>query len=316
MANIRNNTMKEIKQIINVIIIICFFLFWTQIKAQNDSINSGVYYDYGTLLNKIEESILNSKLDFIWLASSTNFKNSYSKNRIRSIVKEINKYFKENKYSSFKEYGNAGTTYGRKTIDGENYNENIFTHIPKFEKEEINTLLYNIIHANLYIVLTMREDGLLELEKIEFNNKLRFDKGFNINKHLNKFLKEDSLYNVRITMYKKDSVNLICSRFTKAKSINDLNLKGIKQLKITDNNITIDKDNFSKIQIYQGKIAVDDSGNISRTGNKCTEIIYTNPNTLLITDSNKYGLFELEDESILNEYLIKKIITFANNVYN
>ncbi|NRR93374.1 hypothetical protein HSX10_17505 [Winogradskyella undariae] len=307
--------MKEIKQTINVFTIIYFILFWTQTNAQNDSINSSVYYDYSILLNKIEESILNSNLDFIWSASSTNFKNKYSKNRIKSIVKEINKYFKKNEYSSFSEYGNAGKKNSRKNIDGINYCEYKFEHIPTFEKEEINTRLFNIIYADLHIEFSMREDGLLELEIIEFNNKLRFDKDFNINTHLKNFLKKDSSYNEKIQLFIKDSVYLVCNGFSKAKNI-DFNLKDIKQLKITDNNINIDKDHYSRILIFKEKTVGDGLGNISRTGNESIEIIFTNPNTLLITDSNKYGLFQLKEKSILIEYLNKKIITFANTVYN
>ncbi|WP_348715153.1 hypothetical protein [Tenacibaculum sp. 190130A14a] len=277
-----------------------FFSSYAQQKNQNRILKKEYFNNTEKMFTAIHKGILNSNIEDLYNDCSEDFKLKKSKKDLSLIIENINEYFQKEGITNFEGFKNGKKeSNSRRYVNGNLLVEKKYFHSPKKIKEEVNTLFSKAIDVDLNIEL-IRNGDTWKINKIEFLTDLILNNDFDFNLELQNFLQKDSSAIIEyIETYERNNFFTTQKVVLKSKVIN-LNLSGLEQADY----IYKDLDTSKFIRL-----------SFTKSSNESIEIMFFEPNKILISNSEKYGFYLIKGMTNLKDYIKNRIKTHANNIY-
>jgi len=304
--------MRRIPILITFLVFQCFHL---QSQERNVSdIDKSILRDHDQVYALLVDHIRESDIQSIWSFGSNQLKQNSSLDELKMQLESFNAYLKENQYHSFEDFNNNGVSNEDTFREGnKRHKTRTFRSTPLYLKEKINPILTHPISTNLSLKLVWNGDIWL-LDSIGFK-RMDFEQEYDIEKHITDFLIADTTkydFVVRITIFKKDHFKLITQG-----DLEELDLKMLISDRVgaSRESSSIDPEHYSSILIQRRSIHEDAPNTDRKDLYEYLEMLFTDSNQVLISDSAQYGIYRIQEQSNLPEFIRNIVITFTNNGY-
>ena len=305
--------MKYMKPLFNILFLLFFVMGQSQENSKyriSESLKKSKVLD--SVKAEIEKYLIDSDIKELWKICSKDYKRKKTKKEFIKLLDSLNIYFNKENINSFKNMHNTSNSRGIK--NGLDIAEKSYKHSPSYVEEKINPFLIKKLFATFTYKLVNINNNW-KLDNLKFKN-IHFEKDYNILEYVKDLFSLDSVHSDQIKIIKNGDFGFNSIGILKSKKINLEKIKLLKPTKTTFEEVFTRNSDKYIISLSSKKTSTTEILFRQKEKEKYIEILFTQGNVILVSDSEKYGYFICNDNSILFEYIKKRLNTFANTVYN